>query len=370
MKKIIWSLVAVIVLGGLWWFTTRNKIVESMKEPIKIGAVLGLTGPAQNWAEFSKRGIELGVEDVNLSGGINGRPLEVVYEDGKSDPKTDVSAFLKLVQFDHINIVVGDVWSYMTNPLIPIADSNKTFLISPTTMDKSVYGSSPYFYTMGHTIVSQERAFNKFFDVNPDVKTVSILCWDDTWGQSNLDLWKQIISQRNLKIVSQDCTSDYSNDYRTEIAKIKAKNPDVIITGVSSGTINVAFQRLSEFGIKSKILGQSTLEEAVKVNKLDKSLLKNVWFVNWDSSKEFVDKFQKRFGVGPYIEAQNSYETIRSIAIALKANADVLTGLKTVKYQSVDGYIDFTQKDNISVNKAEAKLFKVSENGDFIEVTK
>ena len=77
------------------------------------------------------------------------------------------------------------MWSFITNPLIPIAEDKKVVLISPTVMDKSVEGESDYFYTLGHTVDSQRNAVNKFLEMNPGAKTAAVFCWDDAWGRSH-----------------------------------------------------------------------------------------------------------------------------------------------------------------------------------------
>ncbi len=256
----------------------------------------------------------------------------------------------------------------MTNPMIPVADLNKKILISPTVMDRSVEGSSEYFFTLGHTVQSQEVAIKKFFDLNPNVKTISVLCWNDAWGKANSEIWKKVIVEQGLKIVSEDCSVDYSNDYRMEVLKIKSKNPDAIIVGVSSGVINTVFKRFSEFNIQTKILGLNTTEEALRNGVIDKSFFKNVWFINWAPSKEFTDKFKNTYGVAPLVEAQNSYEVIRSIAEALKLGGNILKAIKNVRYEGVDGYIDFKNYDNLSVNRGESRLFKISDSGEAVLV--
>ncbi len=362
--KIVSLILVVLVIIIILVRGAETKKPLTTNDPIKIGVVYSLTGGASTWSEYAKQAADLAVKEVNDQGGINGQSIKLLYEDAKTTPAQAVSAFQKLTDVDKVTAVVGDVWAFVTNPMIPLSQAKRVVLISPTVMDKSVEGSSDYFFSLGHTIQSQEGAVKKFFDRNPDVKTVSIICWDDPWGQADLTMWKGILVEKKIKILSEDCSADYSIDYRTEMAKIKAANPDALILGSSSGVIKVALQRIAEFKIKAKILGTSTIVEALEGQSFTQDTLQNIWFTNWEPSAEFVRKFQGVYGKYPIVEAQNSYETIRSLALALKNNpANLLDGLKSVRYTSTDGVIDFTQGDHITVNQAQAILYKVTAVG-------
>lgn len=359
---------ALIVLGAAGYFLAHPTEMKEADDSYKIGVVLGLTGPESIWSDYARKAADLAVEEVNNAGGINGHPVELVYEDSKSDPAGSVSAFQKLINVDHVSVVIGDVWAFTTNPLIPIADRSKVVLVSPTVMDTSVEGSSPYFYTLGHTIDSQRAAVELFFQKNPEIKTASIVCWNDTWGQSNIALFKEVASEHGVSIVSEDCTGDFAENYRTIIAKVKVKRPDAILATVSSPVIAPFMKAVSEFGIESKILTTNVVVEGTTVWHIPASQLSTTWFTDWVPDEVFLKAFKSKYGVYPIMESQNAYEAVRSVAQALKNNdRDTLDGLRSVHYASVDGSIDFSGDHNI-VNKAEAKLYSVDPSGAFIEV--
>ena len=65
-------------------------------EPIKIGAVLPFSGGVELYGKQAKLGLDLAAKEINAAGGILGRPVEVVYEDDKTDPVAAVDATRKL----------------------------------------------------------------------------------------------------------------------------------------------------------------------------------------------------------------------------------------------------------------------------------
>lgn len=364
MKNTILGLGILIIIGvGVW--ASRVNVSESMHTPYKVGVVLGLTGPASTWSEYAKKAADLAAKQINDAGGVNGRSIELVYEDSKTTPAGAVSAFQKLTDSDHVSVVVGDVWSFITNPLIPLATTKKVVVVSPTVMDKSVEGSSPYFFTLGHTVDGQEAAVGKFFDLNPDIKTAVIGCWNDAWGKAHSDLFRKVASEKHVTVVGEECTADYSDDYRTFISKVKAKNPDALLLTTSNP--DVVFKAINELRLTAKVLTTNVVVDAVVVRHVSPVLFSRTWFLNWEPNKEFVDAFESTYGSYPIMESQNSYEAVRAVAKALEKNdSNVLKGLESVRYESVDGEVDFTG-DHVTVNKAQAKLYTVDAKGKFSE---
>jgi len=362
-KTVLIFLAIVLILGGAVAFR-NNWQKRTGGETIKIGVVYGFTGGASAWAEYGKKGDDLAVKEINEAGGVSGRSIQIIYEDSATTPSGAVASFKKLTEIDKVDIVVGDVWSFLTNPLIPLADSKKIVLISPTVNDKTVEGKSDYFFTSAHTIGSQKQAVEKFFDINPQIKTASILCWNDTWGRSHSVLFKAVMKEKNIKLLGEECTADFSSDYRTEVTKLKVQKPDAILATVTSSLVGTALQRIKELDINAKILTTNAIVDSLEVSHTPRKYTEGVYFTNWTSNQEFIDKFEKMYGTYPIIEAEDHYETIRSIAKAFANDpTDVLAGLKQVKYEGVNGPIDFTTGDHLAVNKQQAGLFLVTSDG-------
>ena len=89
--------------------------------PITIGAIYGFTGAANVWSAQARRGLELARDEINAAGGIHGRSIKVIFEDNRTTPQGAVGAFKKLVNTDHVHAVVGDIFSFLTLPLVPLA---------------------------------------------------------------------------------------------------------------------------------------------------------------------------------------------------------------------------------------------------------
>ena len=130
MKKFV-SLFVIALLGlSLLVSGCEKKVEEATGEPIVIGSILRLSLGASDGVP-AKRGIEFAVEEINAAGGINGRPLEVIYEDSKDDATHSVNAATKLISVDNVPVIIGPMMSGNTLAVAPIAEENGIVLISP-----------------------------------------------------------------------------------------------------------------------------------------------------------------------------------------------------------------------------------------------
>src|ERR1700730_1009518 len=100
---------------SLVWLTCCAAIASSpganSAEPIKIGAVLPFSGGVELYGRQAKLGLDLAAKEINAGGGILGRPVEVIYEDDKTNPAAAVGATHKLIERDGVLAVVGSITS-------------------------------------------------------------------------------------------------------------------------------------------------------------------------------------------------------------------------------------------------------------------
>jgi branched-chain amino acid transport system substrate-binding protein len=345
----------------LWALLTCSvNAQERDNQSIKIGVVYGFTGAAQVWSKYGRMGLELAQDEINNSGGVNGKPIELIYEDSKSIPAQSVAAYRKLVTLDKVKIVIGNIWAFITNPLIPLAAKDNVILVSPTAMQESVEQTNSHFFTMGEKIQSISGAVDSFFRLNKDIKTVGIFCWDDTWGQAYLKVWKERAAANSVQVDAELCNVDFANDFRTDVAKMAAKNVDAVIIAHMG---DVILQRMKEQRFSPKVLATSNVIEDIKVKKTPQELFEGVYITDWKPSDAFLDKFKQKYGVDAAVEAHNSYETLRSLAKALKASEkDTLQALRMLKYEGVAGPVDYSSSS--FANHSVAQLYRVK-SGQF-----
>lgn len=349
------SLLLFAFRGALGLAETVPAALHSHK-PIKIGAIYGFTGIANVWSVQARRGIELVRDEINLAGGVNGRSIEVIFADSGTSATGAISAFNKLVRVDRVAAVIGDIFSFVTLPLVPLAQMNKVVLITPSIFDTDLPSKSEYFFTTCPRKESIAAPVDQFFALHPELQRVAIICADNTWGRTYLDVWRSVAQRRSVAVVDENCVSDYTTDMRFEVLRAKAKRPDAVIVAFG---IDRVLKRMQELQFKPKILTTSDLDEAINQRGLPVRAAEGVYYADWLASESYQSRFQSRFGDTPIMAPQNSSEALRILVEALRRDTlDLQQAIQTLHYLGDTGPVDF--RGTRAGNRATASLRVVS----------
>jgi branched-chain amino acid transport system substrate-binding protein len=330
-------------------------------DDLKIGVILGFTGYANVWSDYSRKGLELAVSEANNKMGPN-RTLKLIYEDSQSTASGSVSSYQKLVHQDKVDIVIGDVWAFLTIPLIPLAARDKIVLISPTVMDGSIPDTNEYYFSMGHRFESLHEPMQKFFILNSGIKKAAAISFNDTWNNAFLNVFNKVAQEKGVETIKDIKVNDFNPDFRTEMTAIKRLKPDMLLT---TWKPEIALRRMKDQRLQVPYLCSSDAVEAVLFRSKEKALFEGMYFIDWKPSDEFIHKFKARYGTAPLYEAQNSYEVIRAISKAQESGpSDIRQALSQVSYDGVEGKVDF--RVSRFPNMGQARLYRVK-NGTFVE---
>jgi urea transport system substrate-binding protein len=112
---------------------TADPTSAQAAEAIKVGAVLPFSGGVELYGRQAKLGLDLAAKEINAGGGILGRPVEVLYEDDKTDPAAAVAATNKLIERDGVLALVGPITSRNLNAMAPVVEQATTRCSTPPT---------------------------------------------------------------------------------------------------------------------------------------------------------------------------------------------------------------------------------------------
>ncbi len=343
----------------------ENNKKEEILPALKIGAVLGLTGPASTWSNASRMGLEIARDEINSEAGIDKPKVELIFEDSQSNPTAAVNSFRKLVSLNKVNAIVGDVWGYLTNAMVPVAESTKTVLASPVVFKESIEKTNPYFFSMGEKASSISKALDEFYKSHPEIKKIGIFCWDDLWGQAYLTEWINAAKRNNIEIAEQSCILDFNFDFKITVTKMKLKKVDAVFITYKTSVI---LQRLKEQKFSPVVFATSDLVEDLISRSHSKELFENTYIADWHADDDFKNKVISTYKTEPINQAHDSYYLLKALYAAyLKRSPELKDGLKLVKFDTNLGTVDFS-KDNFG-NFGEAALYQVK-NGLFIPQTK
>ncbi len=219
---------------------------------IKLGSVIVLTGDAAAYGIDVKNSIGIALNEINAQGGINGKKLEVIFEDGKCTGKDAATAANKLVYVDKVKVIFGGSCSGETLSMAPITEQNKVILFSSTS-------SSPLLTTAGDYVFrnhpSDAFAGAQLAEVIlKKYKKAAILSENTDYAQALREVFKKKISEGGGQIVADEVFDQGNKDFRTQLTKIKASSPDVIFINPQSGVAGgLAVKQARELGLNQQL---------------------------------------------------------------------------------------------------------------------
>jgi branched-chain amino acid transport system substrate-binding protein len=223
-------------------------------EPIKLGTVVRLSIGAEDGIP-SRRGVEMAVDEVNKAGGINGRKVELIVENEKDSPTEAVNAVKKLIEVDKVAAIIGPMTSGDMMAAGKIANDAKVVDLSPTATTPKLSGMGPYLYRGCSRIDKQAEVLTNYVAKNWKPKTVAIFFSNEPYGKGCAGLFSKFFEKHGIKVVATESFMRGSRDFKPQLTKIKAANPDILfIPGYTPETAPAAAQA-RQLGMNQKILG-------------------------------------------------------------------------------------------------------------------
>ena len=333
-KKITWFVIVIIAVVIVVLLVGDRK--PAPKSDIKIGVVLSLSGSAAPWGEFGKKGIDLAVKTINANGGIDGRMVSVVIEDDHTDPKEGVSAFNKLVSIDHAQGVIGGVFDFTAQPLIPLAETNKIAFISPSNF--RIAGG----FDLNDQSFVMLTDFNKTimklvpYIASSSVKNLAVVHFKSTFGGEIAKTLDGMMKElgRNA-IIDESYNQIGNNDFKTTIIKLKSEKVDTVFLDMVANDPLIFLKQAKELGFAPTVITYNGALDAF-ANETDKSLLNNVVILNWEvTSQKFTDLYRAEYSVEPTKSADKYFDAAYVMAQGIAKSGDIS---KVASYISANSF--------------------------------
>lgn len=315
MKLVALGLVFALLASGC----VQQQEIQQKEETIKIGAVLPLTGIASVHGQNERQGIELAVKEINNGGGINGKKLQVIYEDDETQPQKTLTAVKKLSEIDKVPLIIGGTWDILANAVIPELDKGIVVLLSPSALPDTVTQTSPYFFSVHSPVAVNQNAFEKFLDKLPR-KRVAAIVVNNPWGLAHLETFRKAANASNATIVQERILQNFdNNDLWTELTAFKEADVDAIFATLNFNDMALFGRRRAELNLTSQILAHSNFASAIEAGRLPVSSGEGIVVFGFGQpSGDFAQKFSKEYGKPPEIYSDIAYDTVYIIKFAIE----------------------------------------------------
>ncbi|WP_425863995.1 branched-chain amino acid ABC transporter substrate-binding protein [Arthrobacter sp. TWP1-1] len=312
--------------------------------PIKIAAVIPLSGSSAPTGVFMKNGMQMAVDEINAKGGVLGRQLQFDPEDEACDPTQAAAAANKAVSNGAV-VSVGGYCSGATLPTLPIFEKANIPMIIPAANSQDLVNQKlPNVFLINGTGVQQAAAAVKFM-VKDGVKTVALV--DDNTSYSKdiaTQTKKDLEADGNVKVALATSVTAGESDYSSVVHDIMGANPDMLYWTGYYQEGGLIINQLKAAGYTGKIM--------VADGSVDASLITIAGGTNADGvfatmtqtpdtikgAETWIADYTKKFGSAPGPYSTQSYDAVRVAAEAI-TKAGSTDGDKIIAaLQAIDGF--------------------------------
>jgi branched-chain amino acid transport system substrate-binding protein len=332
MKKTTTFLVGVALFGFVFSLLAipLSSLSAQQKSSIRLGVNLDSTGYAAWLGEPELRAVQLFAEQINVKGGIDGHPLELMIYDNESEPEKASNIAKKLIQRDKVTAMIATAITATSNAARPVAQEERVVMYSLSGSFEPNYPDSFCFATWVHTSGMVETIYDYF--AKRGIRRVAILCATDSTGQTWLDEATKTAKKYGFEVASERFNVK-DMDVTPQLTKLKAINPQALIVGVSGKPNAVVAKNFIQMGFKIPyVTGHGNISDSflklMEGNEPDTLLLPGAYYIVWNElpdsflqkklMQEFNEAFQRKFKKEPDIYAVVAYDAVRVIAEAMR----------------------------------------------------
>lgn len=316
---------------------------------VKLGFINSITGPEAPIGENLSNGIALALEDLKKEG----IEVDLVKEDDTGKPEKAMAAFEKLAERDRVAGIVGPYSSKCASALAKLAEKYRIPLIIPVaSKDDITRQKLNWTFRLSATTTDYATILLEMATTLGKPKTIAIINENTDFGTSGARSAREYATRKGIRVVSEEAYSPGSPDYRSTLAGIKAKKPDLVFMVSYVADAILLMRQSRELGLTPQAFlgagaGFATVQFAREKDISNYVLSSTQWTpdVSWPGSKQFNDRYKARVGKEPTYHATTAYESMIIMAeTAAAAKGDRTRArdlLKRGKWNGVMGDVKF-----------------------------
>ncbi|WMY12626.1 substrate-binding protein [Paraburkholderia phenoliruptrix] len=268
-------------------------------EPIRIGVAVGLSGANSVVAPAVVQASQLAVDEINASGGILGRQVQLEITDDASGAVGAQKAYDTLVFQKNVDAIISMETSAARNAALPIvARGKKPFIYTSFYEGRSC---NPWMYVNGWVPEQQVAPVVDYFVKAKGAKTFYLVGNDYAFGRGMLQFTRKYIEAHGGKVVGEEYLPTDGTDWTPILSKIRAAHPDALISATAGGAPNVALAKQLKGSGLTLPYGNLAIDEGTAKSMGDVATgiyMSGSYLTSIDTSanKKFLAAMDKRFG--------------------------------------------------------------------------
>jgi branched-chain amino acid transport system substrate-binding protein len=299
-------------------------VVRAQADKIKIGHLTPLTGFLGALGEYAVMGIRMAEAEINQSGGVMGRQIEIMSEDSVN-PATAATKAQRMFERDGATVLLGEINSASALTISQVAARNKRLFMSIGARSDALRGKNCNKYTfyvdIPNTVMVNAVGLALLRDNMVKGKKFFTLTADYIFGHDLLNAAKRFFSEHEANLIGDELIATDVTDFSPYLLKVRQAKPDVVCSNLAGNQVTNLIKQYAEFGLPYPIVGfnLNTADAwAAGAGNLS-GTWPTVWYHTLDvpASKAFVADFTKKHGKPPENHAWIEYITLKVMAQAM-----------------------------------------------------
>jgi len=291
---------------------------------IKVGEFASLTGKEATFGQMSHHGTELAIDELNASGGVLGKKLQLITEDNQSKQGESKTIARKLISRDGVMALLGEVASGRSLEAAPVCQEAMVPMVSPSSTNPKVTEIGDYIFRTCFTDAQQGKDLAQFAQRTLKAKQVAILTDAGTPYSVGLTKYFKDGFSGGGTIVSEEKYTSGDKDFKAQLTAIKAANPEALFVPGYYTEAGLIARQAHELGLNVPIFGGDGCDSAELID-IGGEAVEGMYFSTHFSPDEkrpdlekFVQDFKAKYGATPDAMAALGYDSALILADAIK----------------------------------------------------
>lgn len=355
------ALAAVMLAASATGCAQNGNTGAAAGDTVAIGGLAPLTGNVSVYGIAADNGVKLAVEAINAKGGIlGGKKINYTVYDEKGDATEAVNAYNKLVQSDKIVALVGDVTSKPTIAVAQKAVKDGLPMITATGTAADITKTGANVFRACFIDPYQGELMADYAAKKLNAKTAAIIYDNgDDYSTGVANAFEEEAKAAGMTITKKEAYQSGSVDFKSQLTKIKADNPDVIMVPVYYSDVALIAVQAKEIGLNAKLLGADGWDGVLeKIDPSNLDAVKNCYFCSQYSAESsdpdlqaFLKKYKETYKIDANMFAVLGYDAMGMMATAIdkagSTDSDKITAaMKALQYKGLTGNTTFDENRN------------------------